>query len=206
MIRMKQFIRRRKFAHTAIVEMAWNLHEMFNSSSALQKYPSLGVLKSQGKTTINAFRKELITKIRKVVHSDNPHVAMRKELMAALEHCILNAMIFDDEFKERRHDLYTMFNDGGATLSDQLVASSGVWCNAEVLFLTLLQATSFGDLSQEEWCQNYCAVYSEYVKNLYRSVLADIDGKERGDSALFTQIGHQLVEQFRGDVLVDRKT
>ncbi len=193
---LKSAIKKRSFASSALLATNENLNYLFTSEEATNKYKCVAAFKKLGDETTQEFRKGIIQTVSEIVQSDNPILAMCKELILSAQSICMNNVLAREEFYKQRQIIYENMNkkhkDPEAFWSDEKIAVVTIWDEAECLCLRLLQAKMFDDLSQNDWWTDYYKLYELHVEAIYRSIIEQAGGTasttDSVDSVLFGAI------------------
>lgn len=203
--RLKAWNKKRVFGNTALLEMNAILEMLFTSDEAQEKYPSIRVLKKKGEDTVNEFRKHIIQKVLAIVQKENPLTVMRKELISSVRTECMSRLLFTEEFHGRRQVIYDEFNkkttDPEMLWSDERAAPLAMWNEAECICLRLLQGSMFEEVSQDDWWTAYVKCCEINFENLYRSLLAKVDGEDSSIYPVMLKAGEDALKDYERKIL-----
>ena len=201
--RLKEWKTKRLFASNALFEMNSILHMLFTSDEAEQEYPCIRVLKKKGEDTVHEFRKHIIPTVLNIVQSENPLIAMRKELISSARNEIRERLLFTEEFHHRRQLIYDEVNkkDPESGWSDEIAAPAARWYEAECICLRLLQSILFEEASGDDWWTAYVKLCEMNYQNLYRCILAKADGDEHSIYPVMLRAGGDALKDYERKIL-----
>lgn len=185
------------FAQFAMKKVAEEIDKIFSSDKACSEFVGARVIRKQGSKVIGEFRDYMLKKVAEITSDSNPHVALRRALTEVAATYVLNSAFFWEEFADKRRKIYSELNAGGAELSDENSSVTAVWADAESLFLRILQKSMFEDISRFDWLSQYCSLYNDHVRCLYRAALARAEGKSTSLHAMMVKITKDSADKFK---------
>jgi hypothetical protein len=170
------------------------------------------VIAKKGPEEILDFRKILLKDVLQIVTSDNPLIAMRKQLIQEIHLDTINRLFFTERYYNRRQELYDILDKYESKLykgnldissSDEESAILFMWSEARTCILRMLQGTYF-EAGEDDWFSTYAKAYEILVKQTFDTFLSK---KEEGHlvyAVLLEALGKQvdaLQIQIVGEVI-----
>ena len=176
------------------------LEILFVSPEAERKYSSVQILKKEGKSAILGFIRHVSNKERQIVHSQNPMLAMRQELVKNIQAECLARLLVSEEFHDDRELFYKVLNEGkldsGQLWSDELVTAAEIWIDLVGIFLRMLNSAVFPETKGEEWTSTYSKAYEGFTKELFHSIRDKNENKSVSVDVIIMQTYRDVVKQF----------
>ena len=183
--KLQMKLRRRAFANTVLLHCSRLLSELLedeNDDTRQKVQESTGsrcfdIIKERGSHCLPEFRKDMIEKVLGIVRSDNPVITMRKEIIHTIHSNTINRMFFLEKFKDRRQELYKLFDESLDTQTkecvhgDKAVSELFFWSEAECCILRMLQGVHFEEIDKDDWFSKYTEAYSIYIEMMFEVAL-----------------------------------
>ena len=192
---------------------------IFKGDYFAKKYVGVEVFQKR-EDLMSAFIEYIKNKAKEISASDNPGLAFREKVIMTIRVRVINDVLMGDEFKDTRDKICEAINRGmklaeekglfrqaiplvrGAeAFSDQpwgwtKLVHEMAWAEVESLVLRHLQINVFEIVNRKaDWWDIYHQAYKEYITDLYRSMIDNIDVPEG--------FPHPMISAMANDYLVD---